>query len=140
MMPKGTIIEEFDIDLFFRIIEKMTVFEGENIVATLLDGMESEVVIAYTDSVLNNNTPLQGATVKIVRSGSNLTCLTILDSFKFTRAESNGIFYFTNLVPGTYKLTISNTGYYTTTQMVTLSNTIELILEMGTLLVKLNIQ
>lgn len=32
-------------DLFFRIIEKMTVFEGENIIVTLLDGIEFEVVI-----------------------------------------------------------------------------------------------
>lgn len=38
-------IEEFDIDLFFRIIEKMTVFEGEKIIVTLLDGTEIEVVI-----------------------------------------------------------------------------------------------
>lgn len=32
-------------DLFFRIIEKMTVFEGEKIIVTLLDGREIEVVI-----------------------------------------------------------------------------------------------
>ncbi|WP_315166548.1 hypothetical protein [Metaclostridioides mangenotii] len=37
-------IEEFDMDLFFRIIEKMTVFEGEKIIVTLLDGTELEVV------------------------------------------------------------------------------------------------
>lgn len=38
-------IEEFDMDLFFRIIEKMTVFEGEKIIVTLLDRTEIEVVI-----------------------------------------------------------------------------------------------
>lgn len=38
-------IEELDIDLFFRIIEKMTVFDGEKIIVTLLDGTEIEVVI-----------------------------------------------------------------------------------------------
>lgn len=38
-------IEEFDMDLFFRIIEKMTVFEGEKIIVTLIDGTEIEVVI-----------------------------------------------------------------------------------------------
>jgi site-specific DNA recombinase len=38
-------VEEFDIDLFFRIIEKMTVFEGEKIIVTLLDGNEIKVVI-----------------------------------------------------------------------------------------------
>lgn len=38
-------IDEFDMDLFFRIIEKMTVFEGEKIIVSLLDGTEIEVVI-----------------------------------------------------------------------------------------------
>jgi len=38
-------IEEFDMDLFFRIIEKMIMFEGEKIIVTLLDGTEIEVVI-----------------------------------------------------------------------------------------------
>jgi hypothetical protein len=38
-------IEEFDMDLFFRIIEKMTVFEGQKIIVTVLDGTEIEVVI-----------------------------------------------------------------------------------------------
>lgn len=32
-------------DLFYRIIEKMTVFEEEKIIVTLLDGTEVEVVI-----------------------------------------------------------------------------------------------
>ncbi|MDT8719450.1 hypothetical protein IAI10_22625 [Clostridium sp. 19966] len=38
-------IEEFDMDLFLRIIEKMTVFEGEKIIVTLIDVTEIEVVI-----------------------------------------------------------------------------------------------
>lgn len=38
-------IDEFDMDLFFRIIEKMTVIEGQKIIVTLLDGTEIEVVI-----------------------------------------------------------------------------------------------
>ncbi len=33
-------IEEFDVNLFLRIIEKMTVFEGQKIIASLLDGTE----------------------------------------------------------------------------------------------------
>ena len=32
-------------DLFFRIIEKVMVFEGEKIIVSLLDGTEVEVVI-----------------------------------------------------------------------------------------------
>lgn len=38
-------IKEFDQDLFFRIVEKMTVFDGEKIIVSLLDGTEIEVVI-----------------------------------------------------------------------------------------------
>lgn len=37
--------EDFDIDMYFRIIEKMTVFDGEKIIVSLLDGTEIEVVI-----------------------------------------------------------------------------------------------
>lgn len=38
-------IKEFDVNLFLKIIEKMTVFEGQKIIVTLLDGTEIEVVI-----------------------------------------------------------------------------------------------
>ncbi|WP_307356141.1 recombinase zinc beta ribbon domain-containing protein [Hathewaya limosa] len=38
-------IKEFDVDLFFMIVEKMTVFDGEKIIVTLLDGTEIEIVI-----------------------------------------------------------------------------------------------
>ena len=38
-------IEEFDMELFFRIIEKMIVFEGSKIIVGLLDGTEIEVQI-----------------------------------------------------------------------------------------------
>ena len=31
-------IEEFDVDMYFRIIEKMTVFDGEKIIVSLLMG------------------------------------------------------------------------------------------------------
>jgi len=45
MVENAEQIEEFDMDLFFKIIEKMTVFEGENIIVTLLNGTEIEVII-----------------------------------------------------------------------------------------------
>ncbi|MFL0197769.1 recombinase [Clostridium sp. WILCCON 0269] len=38
-------IVEFDINLYFRIIEKMTVFEGVKIIVTLLDGTNVECEI-----------------------------------------------------------------------------------------------
>lgn len=38
-------VEAFDIDLFFRIIEKMTVFEWEKIIVTVLDETEIECEI-----------------------------------------------------------------------------------------------
>ncbi|MBE6087949.1 MAG: resolvase [Clostridium beijerinckii] len=38
-------IKEFDVNLFLKLIEKMTVFEGEKIIVNLLDGTEIEVII-----------------------------------------------------------------------------------------------
>ncbi|MDD4378227.1 MAG: recombinase family protein [Eubacteriales bacterium] len=38
-------IKEFDMDLFFSIIEKITVFEGEKVIVNLLDGTEIECEI-----------------------------------------------------------------------------------------------
>lgn len=38
-------IESFDMDLYFRIVEKMAVFEGRKIIVTLLVGTEIECVI-----------------------------------------------------------------------------------------------
>ncbi|NLZ52722.1 MAG: recombinase, partial [Thermoanaerobacteraceae bacterium] len=34
-----------DVDMYFRLVEKMTVFDGEKIIVSLLDGTEIEVVI-----------------------------------------------------------------------------------------------
>ncbi len=39
-------IENFDMDLYFKVIEKMVVFEGEKIIVTLLEGTEIECEIA----------------------------------------------------------------------------------------------
>ena len=36
---------DFDVDLFFRIIEKITLFEGEKIIVTLLNRTEIEILI-----------------------------------------------------------------------------------------------
>jgi len=38
-------MKKFDMDLFFTITEKMTLFSGENIIVSLLDGTEIKVVI-----------------------------------------------------------------------------------------------
>lgn len=38
-------IEQFDLDLYFKMVEKMTVFEGEKIIETLFDGTEIEIEI-----------------------------------------------------------------------------------------------
>lgn len=44
-IEKAEPIKEFDVNLFLKLIEKMTVFEGEKIIVNLLDGTEIEVVI-----------------------------------------------------------------------------------------------
>lgn len=38
-------VEDFDMDMYLRLVEKMTVFEGEKIIVSLLDGTEIEVVV-----------------------------------------------------------------------------------------------
>jgi site-specific DNA recombinase len=45
IIEKAEPIKEFDMDLFFRIVEKMSVFDGKKIIVTLLDGTEVECVI-----------------------------------------------------------------------------------------------
>lgn len=85
--------------------------------------LSGKVVVADEDAVLNNNTALDGAIVTLVRKGSILDGLNIATSFKFAITESDGTFYFTNLVPGTYVIRIMKSGYYTTTQTITLKST-----------------
>ncbi|MDP4121275.1 MAG: recombinase family protein, partial [Bacillota bacterium] len=45
IIEKADVIKEFDADLFFGMVEKVTVFDGKRIVVELLDGSEVEVVI-----------------------------------------------------------------------------------------------
>lgn len=45
ILKNAKLIKEFDEDLFFKIVEKMKVFDGEKIIVSLLDGTEIEVVI-----------------------------------------------------------------------------------------------
>ncbi|GIW57284.1 MAG: hypothetical protein KatS3mg083_229 [Candidatus Dojkabacteria bacterium] len=45
ILADAEIVEDFDVDMYFKIVEKMTVFEGEKIIVSLLDGTEIEVVI-----------------------------------------------------------------------------------------------
>lgn len=45
ILEKTELIENFVMDLFFRIVEKMAVFDGEKIIISLLDGTEVECEI-----------------------------------------------------------------------------------------------
>ena len=45
IIEKADPIKEFDVNMFLKLIEKMTVFEGEKIIVSLLDGTEIEAVI-----------------------------------------------------------------------------------------------
>jgi site-specific DNA recombinase len=45
MIADAKVLKEFDIDIYFKIIEKMIVFEGNKIIVKLLDCTEIEVVI-----------------------------------------------------------------------------------------------
>jgi site-specific DNA recombinase len=45
IVEKADVIKEFDVDLFFGMVEKMSVFDGKRIVVSLLDGSEIECEI-----------------------------------------------------------------------------------------------
>ena len=45
IIEKTEPVKEFDVNLFFKLVEKMTVFEGEKIIVRLLDRTEIEVII-----------------------------------------------------------------------------------------------
>lgn len=45
LFKEATTLKEFDIGLYFKLIEKMTVFKGEKIIVTFLDGTEVECQI-----------------------------------------------------------------------------------------------
>ncbi|MGH4138394.1 MAG: recombinase family protein, partial [Clostridium sp.] len=45
MIADAELLKEFDIDIHFKLIEKMIVYEGNKIIVTLLDGTEIEVLI-----------------------------------------------------------------------------------------------
>lgn len=45
ILADAEIVEDFDVDMYFRLVEKMTVFKGEKIIVSLLNGIEIEVVI-----------------------------------------------------------------------------------------------
>ena len=45
IMEKAKEIKKFDTDLFFKIIEKMTVFDGKKVIVSLLDGTDIECII-----------------------------------------------------------------------------------------------
>jgi site-specific DNA recombinase len=42
IIKEAEVLKEFDIDIYYKIIEKIIVFEGNKIIVTLLDGTEVE--------------------------------------------------------------------------------------------------
>lgn len=42
IVPDAEPIQEFDINLYFALVEKMTVFKGNQIIVSLLDGTQIE--------------------------------------------------------------------------------------------------
>ena len=45
IIENGVEIEKFDLELYFKMTEKMTVFENERITVKFLDGIEVECII-----------------------------------------------------------------------------------------------
>lgn len=90
--------------------------EGTNI-------LTGKVVEADMDTIIGNNLPLSDVSVSLIRTGKHIFDLDILSVFKYTTTSDDGTFYFNNIVPGTYKVTMSKDGYYTATQTITLTST-----------------
>lgn len=42
IIENSEVLKEFDIDLYYKVIEKMTVLGGQKIIVALLDGTEVE--------------------------------------------------------------------------------------------------
>lgn len=38
-------VEEFDVDMYFKLVEKMTMFDGKKIIVILINGTEIEFVV-----------------------------------------------------------------------------------------------
>jgi hypothetical protein len=45
IIENAKVLEEFDMDLYYKVIEKMNIYQENNIIVSLLDGTEIEVVI-----------------------------------------------------------------------------------------------
>ena len=45
LITKTEIIDEFDVDLYFALVEKITVYNGGRLIVSLLDGTEVECLI-----------------------------------------------------------------------------------------------
>ena len=45
VFQNAVLLTSFDVDLYFMLVEKITVYEGSRLVVTLLDGTEVEVKI-----------------------------------------------------------------------------------------------
>lgn len=90
--------------------------EGTNI-------LTGKVVEADMDAIIGNNLPLSDVAVSIIRTGEHLSGMDILTAFKSTTTSDDGTFYFNNIVPGTYVVTMRKSGYYTATQTITLTST-----------------
>ncbi len=85
--------------------------------------LTGKVVVADDDMVLGNNKSLPDAKIQLARVGTINDGSNFFDNYKNAFSEKDGTFSMINIIPGTYKLTISKSGYYTATQYITLTAT-----------------
>ncbi len=81
--------------------------------------LSGKIVEADADLTLGNNLPLADAKISLTRVGEKVS----LDNFKTAVSKADGTFTIINIIPGTYKLTVSKSGYYTATQYISLTST-----------------
>lgn len=123
-----------DIEIINNAFDEVGIGNASVLSITGTNTLSGKVVVADEDTVLSNNTPLPNADVTLIRSGASVG-INILTGFKKATTEEDGTYYFINLVPGTYILTVSCSLYYnakmtvdiTTTNMDNFASTVELI-------------
>ena len=80
--------------------------------------LQGTITIADTDSDVTNNAPLADATLKLRNKTTYKTTGPVT-------TDANGKYKFTGIPAGEYELTISKTGYITTTQLLRVTRSVE---------------
>jgi len=83
--------------------------------------LTGKIVRVDTDMNCINNVPIPNATITLERMGSSGDGTNYYDNNRVAYTDKDGRYNIINIIPGTYQLTVSCSGYYTVTQKVVFS-------------------